>query len=206
MNLWKNKLPNILTISRLIFFLLILLFFIIDFEVADEKWNAIFWWASFFLFLIACLSDFLDGYLARKWKVTSNFGKIMDPICDKLLINSLLIVFCIYSANTKYQINNIITLFPWYFAVLMISRDVFVDGFRSFASSRNIVVAANNWGKLKTVAQMLLIFSFFVFIKIFPTNNTLILIFFIFSLLVTLISVYSGCIYVFQLNKHIKIK
>ncbi len=104
------------------------------------------------LFILASVSDWLDGYLARKWRVISDFGKLWDPIADKVLVNSLLITL----AALGYVHFGLVVVF--------IVRDIVMDGLRMFALRYNVVVAANIYGKLKTVFQMLaIIFTLFIF-------------------------------------------
>lgn len=104
------------------------------------------------LFLIAVICDFLDGYLARKWKVISVFGQLWDPLADKILINALLITL----AATGYL--------HWALVLVFIIRDMLVDGLRMQAATKNIVIPADLAGKLKTAVQMTaIICTFFVF-------------------------------------------
>jgi CDP-diacylglycerol--glycerol-3-phosphate 3-phosphatidyltransferase len=107
---------------------------------------------AFVLFVIASISDYFDGYLAREYRLVSNFGKFMDPIADKMLVNSLLIVLLVKSAHSPSQMT-----IPLLAVIIMIARDLVVDGLRLVASERKIVLAANIFGKLKTVAQMIAI-------------------------------------------------
>ncbi|MBE6142994.1 MAG: CDP-diacylglycerol--glycerol-3-phosphate 3-phosphatidyltransferase [Erysipelotrichaceae bacterium] len=99
---------------------------------------------SAILFLVASFSDFLDGYLARKYNLVTTYGKFMDPIADKLLIDTVVIIMAI----------NHPTIVPPVVAVIMIARDLLVDALRQVASTKGVVLAANIWGKLKTVVQM----------------------------------------------------
>lgn len=94
------------------------------------------------LFLLASITDFFDGMIARKKKIITTFGKFADPIADKLLINSMLIILCY-----KHKI-------PLVCCLLMILRDIIVDGCRMIASQKGVVVSAGLLGKLKTVLQM----------------------------------------------------
>lgn len=94
------------------------------------------------LFIIASITDFLDGMIARKYNLITSFGKFIDPIADKLLVNTLLILFA-YSGDISVVA-----------VLLMIGRDTIVDGLRMSASSKGKVVAAGMLGKLKTVLQM----------------------------------------------------
>lgn len=94
------------------------------------------------IFAIASFTDFLDGQIARKHGLVSTFGKFADPIADKLLVNTMLIIMCY-----KHMI-------PLVCCILMITRDIVVDGCRMIAAQKGIVVSAGMLGKLKTVLQM----------------------------------------------------
>ena len=101
------------------------------------------------VFVIASLTDFLDGYLARKWHQVTDLGKFLDPVADKLLVNSILI----YLLVSRYGNMSI----PVFAVVIMIARDLVVDALRFVAANKGIVLAANIFGKLKTVFQMVAI-------------------------------------------------
>ena len=98
---------------------------------------------AWILFIVASLSDFLDGYIARKYKLETDYGKFMDPIADKLLVNTVLIILS--------SMGEILPIC----AIIMIARDTIVDAVRMNAVRKNIVVAANIFGKIKTVLQMI---------------------------------------------------
>lgn len=98
------------------------------------------------VFLVASLTDFLDGYLARKRNEVTTLGKFLDPIADKLLVDSMLI-YLAFSRFDNISINLVCT-------ILMIARDLVVDAFRQVAASRGKVLAASYFGKVKTVTQM----------------------------------------------------
>ena len=108
---------------------------------------------AFILFVIASLSDYFDGHLARKYNMVSNFGKFMDPIADKLLVNSSFIILMVQGEN-KFRVLPIIV-------VIMISRDIIVDVIRMLAVEQGKVIPANIWGKLKTVLQMIALIAIF---------------------------------------------
>ena len=95
------------------------------------------------LFIVGSFSDFLDGYLARKNNLVTTFGKFMDPIADKLLVNTLFIILA--------GIGRI----HWIIPVIMISRDIIVDAIRMIVVEQGTVIAASKLGKLKTVTQMI---------------------------------------------------
>lgn len=94
------------------------------------------------IFCAAAFTDFLDGYLARKYHLITNFGKFMDPLADKLLVCAALILLTAYGQ------------LPVWVTIIIISREFIISGFRLVASDNGIVIAASWWGKWKTVCQM----------------------------------------------------
>ena len=106
---------------------------------------------SFFLFVIASLTDMLDGKIARKYNLVTDMGKFLDPVADKHLVNLTLI----YLALPHFGTNN--AVIPVSCVIIMIGRDLIIDAFRLVASTKGSVVAANIFGKLKTVFQMVAI-------------------------------------------------
>ncbi len=102
------------------------------------------------LFVVASATDWLDGYLARKNNQITNFGKYFDPIADKLLVNTTLIMFAVMSR------------IPAWVVILFIIRDLIVEGVRMNASSQGKVIAASWWAKVKTFAQMIAIPILFI--------------------------------------------
>ena len=147
--------------------------------------------------MIAVLTDFFDGYLARKSNLISNFGKLWDPIADKILVDSILISFAIK------------TYLPFYLALINIVRDIIVDGYKSYAASCKIVVGANVWGKTKTILQMVGLLIIFFFFPIKENENHLIVYylfqnFFIF--LATMATIVSALIYAIKINNWTKKK
>ena len=206
---YKN-IPNCLTFFRILLTPLIVIFIFLQ----QEKYPIyqlnfsfqqkivlarihLFSFLAAILFVIAILTDFFDGYLARKNNLISNFGKLWDPIADKILINSILISFAIK------------TYIPFYLAMINIIRDIVVDGYKSYAASCNIIVGANIWGKTKTILQMVgLTIIFFIF-PIKEKESVIIVYyllqnFFIFS--ATSATIISGLIYAIKITKCTKIK
>ena len=129
-----KKLPNRITMFRM---LIIILF--IPSLLAE---NIVFNYVALFLFAIAAISDWVDGYLARKWKIVSNFGKVMDPLADKILVVSTLLCFV--------QLGVV----PAWMVVIIIGREFMISGIRMMAAQGGNIIQASNLGKLKTVVEM----------------------------------------------------
>lgn len=110
----------------------------------------------FVIFVIASFTDFLDGYLARKNNQVTALGKFLDPVADKLLINSMIIFLIAPSIFSPYIKGAQLSISAWC-AIIFVARDIVVDALRFIAAQRNIVIAANIFGKLKTVFQMVAI-------------------------------------------------
>lgn len=147
------NIANKITLFR-IFIIPIFLFFLIPGEVPGldvlfvkfpGDFKCIFSWIALGIFILASITDFLDGYIARKYNMISNFGKFMDPLADKLLVCSALIGLLVLS---KLNI---------WFVLIVIARDFIISGFRLVASEQGIVIAAGMSGKIKTTLQMVLI-------------------------------------------------
>lgn len=138
---------------------------------------------AFILFVVASISDFLDGYIARKYNMITSLGKFLDPIADKVLVNSTFIFLAYH--NKVHLI----------FVLLMITRDTLVDALRMNASEKGIVVSAKLLGKLKTVFQMIAI-AVGLFPIDFGITNYI-------ALVATIISVVSGIDYFLTLKNDI---
>ena len=130
------NLPNKLTVLRVI---MVPFFVLTDVGGAANKWIAL------AIFVIASLTDMLDGKIARKYNLVTNFGKFMDPLADKLLVCSAMI--CLIPSGKL----------PTAIVIVIIAREFIISGFRLVASDNGIVIAANYWGKFKTVSQMAMI-------------------------------------------------
>ena len=133
------NLPNKLTILRVI----VIQFFVV-FLLLDPS-NQTYRYIADAIFIIASLTDMLDGKIARKYNLVTNFGKFMDPLADKLLVSAAMI--CLIATGQ---------LAAW-IVIVIISREFIISGFRLIASDNGIVIAASYWGKFKTVFQMLMI-------------------------------------------------
>lgn len=133
------NLPNKLTLLRVCMIPFFVVFMLTDFAGEASKWIAL------AIFILASMTDWLDGYLARKNNLVTNFGKFMDPLADKLLVCAAMI--CLIEMGR---------LAAWV-VIIIISREFIISGFRLIASDNGIVIAASYWGKFKTVFQMLMI-------------------------------------------------
>lgn len=106
------------------------------------------------IFILACITDFFDGYLARKYNLVTTFGKFMDPLADKLLVCSAMICFV---ADPQCPM-------PVWVVIVIIGREFIISGFRLVAAEKGVVIAASYWAKVKTTVQMImaivLIFNF----------------------------------------------
>ncbi len=132
------NLPNKLTMLRVILIPFFVFFLLTDFLPEAGKWIAL------GIFAAASLTDMLDGKIARKRNLITNFGKFMDPIADKLLVCSAFIAFV--------QLG----LLPAWIVIILIAREFIISGFRLVASDAGIVLAASWWGKFKTAFQMIM--------------------------------------------------
>lgn len=133
------NLPNKLTVLRIIMVPFFVFFMLTNVGGTANKWVAL------VLFCVASLTDLLDGKIARKYNLVTNFGKFMDPLADKLLVCSAMI--CLVEMEK---------LAAWV-VIVIISREFIISGFRLVASDNGIVIAASYWGKFKTVFQMVMI-------------------------------------------------
>ena len=133
------NLPNKLTVLRVLMVPFFVLFMLTDLGGAANKWIAL------AIFVVASLTDLLDGKIARKYNLVTNFGKFMDPLADKLLVCSAMI--CLIEKGS---------LAAW-IVIVIIAREFIISGFRLVASDNGIVIAASYWGKFKTVSQMLMV-------------------------------------------------
>ena len=102
-------------------------------------------WIALGIFIVASLTDLLDGKIARKYNLVTNFGKFMDPLADKLLVCSALI--CLVE----------LCRIPSWIVIMIIAREFVISGFRLIASDNGVVIAASYWGKFKTTFQMIMV-------------------------------------------------
>ncbi|MDD5729478.1 MAG: CDP-diacylglycerol--glycerol-3-phosphate 3-phosphatidyltransferase [Victivallales bacterium] len=137
--------PNALTLARIV---LIFVFIIIaanaDGPIKAFNSSHLLRITAYAVAIIAALTDLADGYLARKWNQITDFGKLMDPLADKIFVAGIMLIM------VQFQ------LLPAWIAVIIISREFLVTGLRMLAMQKNTVIAADIWGKVKTVLQMLM--------------------------------------------------
>ena len=129
------NLPNKLTIFRVILITFFIVFLLVPITPIDK-------WIALAIFIIASLTDLLDGKIARKYGLVTNFGKFMDPLADKLLVCSALI--CLIELDR----------IPSWMVIVIIAREFIISGFRLVAADNGVVIAASYWGKFKTTFQM----------------------------------------------------
>ena len=146
--------------------------YVLVFTLVPEPWNR---YLAFILFAAASYTDHLDGKLARERNLITNFGKFMDPLADKLLVISALICFV---ENGQ--------LAGW-ILIIIVAREFIISGFRLVAASSGIVIAAGIWGKLKTVAQMVMVLLMILNFD-WGWYQVLIQIFVVLSVLLTIVS------------------
>ena len=132
-------LPNILTYVRILIVPLISFFIYKEFKTADSSWGLY----SAVIFILAAITDFFDGYFARKMKMKSSVGKILDPLADKLMVISILIMLI-----PLERISAVIV-------VIIMAREFVITALRTLASVAGIIIPADKFGKIKTLFQMI---------------------------------------------------
>ena len=207
------NLPNKITVSRiiLIFVIIIAMFvlaFISDFHVksiGNSGINAVYLVFTI-VFIVAAFTDMLDGKIARKCNLVTDLGKFLDPIADKLLNDAMMIFLLVPQAYAWEQRRNPLMLTILLICVvLMIARDLIVDALRLVAVKKNIVIAANIFGKAKTVLQMIAIpmlllndWPFHYMYPNCPAKYEALQVSNWFFYAATVMSIVSGIIYVYQ--------
>jgi CDP-diacylglycerol--glycerol-3-phosphate 3-phosphatidyltransferase len=134
------NLPNKLTLFRVVLIIPFVILMLWGYAIADFSD-----YIALAIFIIASLTDMLDGKIARKYNLVTNFGKFMDPLADKLLVCSALI--CLVELDR----------IPAWVVIIIISREFIISGFRLIAADNRVVIAASYWGKFKTTFQMVMV-------------------------------------------------
>jgi CDP-diacylglycerol--glycerol-3-phosphate 3-phosphatidyltransferase len=148
---WKKQLPLWLTLFRIVSVPFIVALILI----APPFWN----WLSAGLFVLASVSDWLDGYYARKYKVETNLGRLLDPIADKFLVSTVLILLIPLGRIEAVLV------------VVLLNRDIIINGLRSFAASEGKIISAGSLGKWKTALQMVAIPAILIYEAVGPLSG-----------------------------------
>lgn len=141
------NLPNKLTLLRVLMIPLFVLFFYLDFSGH--------YFVALVVFALASFTDFLDGHIARKYKLVTNLGKFLDPVADKILVSSAMIVMLTEPSFFTYYIGGWAIIVAGCCVALILARELMVSGFRMVAADAGVVIAADKIGKFKTVTQMI---------------------------------------------------
>ncbi len=142
-----RNLPNMLTISRIVFVMV----FVLLATIADKSFipsdiaRFSIRLGAYILAIIAGATDLLDGYLARRWNLVSDFGALMDPLADKIFVTATMLI--------AVECN----LMPAWIVIAVLCREFMVTGLRTLAAKKQVVISADRWGKLKTALQMLML-------------------------------------------------
>ena len=141
-----KNVPNILTVSR-IFAVLVFVVLATFAEKSFMSAQAVMYvrLAAYILAILAGLTDLLDGYLARRYNIVSDFGALMDPLADKIFVTGTMLM------AVEYR------LMPAWIAVAVLCREFMVTGLRTLAAKKQVVISADRWGKLKTAMQMVML-------------------------------------------------
>ena len=202
--------PNRLTLIRILIIPAIILFCIYDFFPADDGYaNWIGRIIVFGLFAVAAVTDFLDGYIARKHNLVTDFGKFMDPLADKFLVLGCLFSICFsdfilvpntYDVETAVPSPVLRVLFFWA-SVIVLFRELAVTSMRLVVAKRGVVVPANMLGKIKTNAQMLCIIVSILEPIALPVTGGWVTVFFIAGM--SVFTIWSGISYIVSYWKYL---
>ncbi len=147
------NLPNKLTIMRVILVPFFIFFLLCDIVPVSAIWALV-------VFIIASITDFLDGHIARSQNLVTNFGKFLDPLADKVLVLSALVCFSQLGLCSAVPV------------IIIMAREFMVSGLRLCAAGEGVVVAAGIWGKLKTAFTMVAIIAILLFAVLFGKDSS----------------------------------
>lgn len=139
------NIPNLLTYGRILAVPVIVLCFFVEGELASSDFAR---WAGFWIFVVASFTDYLDGYLARIWNQTSNIGRMLDPIADKLLVASVLLLMAADGTIAGWSV---------WAAITILCREILVSGLREYLAALKVAVPVTRIAKWKTTIQMVAI-------------------------------------------------
>jgi len=175
---FKHQIPNALTIFRIILIPIFIYCALNDFFIF-----------TLIVFVVAALTDTFDGLIARKFGYVSNFGKIVDPLADKLLVASALIIFSYWG------------IVFWWLTAIILLREIFMTIYRELLKKKGIFLAANRYGKIKTTTQMVTIIATLAYRAILPNVVIIDTILLIMYFLIAVLAWMSAAIYIFQVRK-----
>ena len=173
------NLPNKLTMLRIVLIPVFLVFVLIESIPLHYLW-------AFVVFAAACITDTLDGNIARKRNLVTDFGKLMDPLADKLLVMSALVSFIPVAGV------------PVWVVVLILGREFMVTSLRLIAAGKGVVIAADKWGKIKTISQMIWLNYTLLYLWLGQGNPILHTVFLVGMGIVILTTVISGANYMMK--------
>ncbi|WP_251181807.1 CDP-diacylglycerol--glycerol-3-phosphate 3-phosphatidyltransferase [Anaerocaecibacter muris] len=186
----KMNLPNKLTIFRILMIPVFIVLFFVEFEGHTL--------AAALVYVVACFTDFFDGYIARKQNLVTNFGKFVDPIADKMIIACSLIAICVTEPIVAPA--HVYKILVAVFTMLILSRELMISVFRTVAADKGVVLAADMIGKFKTLVQMMALFALLPVADFVVWNELAGIVFyyggFILLSIATLLTVISGVHYI----------
>lgn len=174
------NLPNRITLSRL---LLAIVFFVL---LSHRYFNV-----ALIIFFVAVITDWLDGYLARKWDLSTDLGRIVDPFVDKVIICGAFIIFIHIAKDV---------IAPW-MVIIIVAREFFVSSIRGFSESKGVKFASNIWGKTKMVIQSVTICAMILYYAHFQNIIWMQYIVYAFIWITVIVTIISGIIYVLSAKK-----
>ena len=186
----KMNLPNKLTMFRILIIPVFIVLFFVEFEGHTL--------AAALVYVVACFTDFFDGYIARKQNLVTNFGKFVDPIADKMIIACSLIAICVTEPIVAPA--HVYKILVAVFTMLILSRELMISVFRTVAADKGVVLAADMIGKFKTLVQMMALFALLPVADFVVWNELAGIVFyyggFILLSIATLLTVISGVHYI----------
>ena len=186
----KMNLPNKLTIFRILMIPVFIVLFFVEFEGHTL--------AAALVYVVACFTDFFDGYIPRKQNLVTNFGKFVDPIADKMIIACSLIAICVTEPIVAPA--HVYKILVAVFTMLILSRELMISVFRTVAADKGVVLAADMIGKFKTLVQMMALFALLPVADFVVWNELAGIVFyyggFILLSIATLLTVISGVHYI----------
>ncbi|MBQ8728148.1 MAG: CDP-alcohol phosphatidyltransferase family protein [Oscillospiraceae bacterium] len=204
------NLPNKLTLLRILLVPLFVAFSLIDFRGH--------YFAAALVFVIASVTDCLDGYIARKHNLVTDFGKFLDPLADKVLVTAALMCM-LFKSETIFSFlegwGSVWQLFLIVAVIIIVSREFMVSGLRLVTAGKGVVVPADIWGKLKTAFTMVAIVFIYLFMElcekaIIPFSQTFfdvgVYISFALIAISTILTIISGVRYLWQMRNYLDMK